>query len=59
MNDDIKFYLNEIKKMPLFSKEEEISFFKRYKAGNRSLRKNLIEANLRLVITIATRYMNR
>jgi len=58
LESEIKFYLDEINKFPLFSKEEEKFFFKRYKEGKKSLKNNLIEANLRLVIKIAKKYKN-
>jgi len=58
MDNEIKLYLDSINRIQLFSKEEEIFFFKKYKGGDESSKKNIIKANLRLVVNIAKRYMN-
>ncbi|MFA5145167.1 MAG: RNA polymerase sigma factor RpoD/SigA [Candidatus Omnitrophota bacterium] len=53
----LKTYLKEIKTIPLLTHEEEISLSKKAKRGDEQARKQMIRANLRLVINIAKRYM--
>lgn len=57
--DAIKAYLKEIKKLPLLSFEEEQALAKKVAQGDETARQKMIEANLRLVISIGKRYLNR
>lgn len=59
VDDLVHKYLKEVRKHPLLSLEEEKEITKRVKKGDKSARKRLIEANLRLVIQIAKKYQNR
>lgn len=52
-------YLNEIGVSPLLTAEEEVSIARRIRAGDESARQRMIESNLRLVVKIARRYLNR
>lgn len=54
----LRTYLKEIKNIPLLTPEEEIELSKKVKKGNERARKKMIQANLRLVINIAKRYMH-
>ncbi|HEX5429512.1 MAG TPA: RNA polymerase sigma factor RpoD [Patescibacteria group bacterium] len=58
-DDSIQMYLREIGKQPLLKGAEEIELAKRIAKGDVSARKRLIEANLRLVVSIAKKYMGR
>jgi len=58
-DDSIQMYLREIGKTPLLKGPEEIELAKRIVKGDVSARKKLIEANLRLVVSIAKKYMGR
>lgn len=58
-DDSIQMYLREIGKVPLLTGEEEIDLAKRIGKGDVSARKKLTEANLRLVVSIAKKYMGR
>ena len=55
----VRMYLKEIGKVPLLSAEEEIELAKRMEQGDESAKKRLAEANLRLVVSIAKRYVGR
>ena len=55
--DPVRMYLKEIGKVPLLSMEEEISLAKRMSEGDEEARKRLTESNLRLVVSIAKRYL--
>lgn len=57
--DPIKMYLKEIGKTPLLSFDEEIELAKKYEKGNLKAREKLIKANLRLVVSIAKKYLGR
>lgn len=59
MNDPVKAYLREIGQVHLLSAEEEVKLAKRMSEGDMEARKRLSEANLRLVVSIAKRYMGR
>ncbi len=59
IDDHVRMYLKEIGKIPLLSADEEKDLSKRMKEGDEIARKKLIEANLRLVISIAKKYTNR
>jgi RNA polymerase primary sigma factor len=52
-------YLAEIAKIPLLSREEEQALAERVRAGDEAAKQRMIEANLRLVVQIARRYLNR
>ena len=56
--DSIQIYLKQIGEIPLLSLEEEESLARRLKKGDEEARRILIRSNLRLVVTIAKRYMN-
>jgi len=56
MPDPLKLYLKDIKDIPLLTPQEEISLAKRIKRGDAEARRKMIQANLRLVISIAKRY---
>jgi len=57
--DTIKIYLREISAIPLLTPEEEVALAKRVEKNDASAREKMIESNLRLVVSIAKRYMNR
>jgi RNA polymerase primary sigma factor len=57
--DAVQLYLKEIGKTPLLKKAEEIELAKSIEAGNEDSRQKLMKANLRLVVSIAKRYVNR
>ena len=59
IDDPVRMYLKEIGKVPLLSPEEEIELAKRMKEGDVEAKKKLTEANLRLVVSIAKRYVGR
>ena len=59
IDDPVKVYLKEIGRVPLLSNEEEQELSERMAAGDLSARKRLSEANLRLVVSIAKRYVGR
>ncbi len=56
--DVVKAYLKDIRSIPLLSSEEEIELARRVRQGDEEARKKMIQANLRLVISIAKRYVN-
>ncbi|MFA5917095.1 MAG: sigma-70 family RNA polymerase sigma factor [Candidatus Gracilibacteria bacterium] len=58
-DDSIRMYLNEIGRVPLLTQEEEVDLGKRVIAGDQEARKRLAAANLRLVVSIAKKYMGR
>jgi RNA polymerase primary sigma factor len=58
-DDSIQMYLREIGKVPLLKGDEEIELAKRIEKGDEGARKRLTEANLRLVVSIAKKYMGR
>ena len=59
IDDPVKVYLKDIGKVPLLSMEEELELAKRMKEGDEEAKKRLSEANLRLVVSIAKRYVGR
>jgi RNA polymerase primary sigma factor len=59
MPDAVQFYLKEIGKTPLLTKEEEKELAKRSSQGDEIARQKLMKANLRLVVSIAKKYINR
>jgi RNA polymerase primary sigma factor len=58
-NDPVRMYLKEIGKVPLLTAEEEVSLAKRIERRDMEAKRQLIEANLRLVVSIAKRYVGR
>ena len=59
IEDPVRMYLKEIGKVPLLSAEEEIELAKKMELGDQDAKKRLAEANLRLVVSIAKRYVGR
>ena len=59
IDDPVRMYLKEIGKVPLLSAEEEIELAQRMEEGDEEAKKRLCEANLRLVVSIAKRYVGR
>ncbi len=59
LEDPVRLYLKEIGKVPLLTAEEELVLAKRMEQGDTAAKKRLAEANLRLVVSIAKRYVGR
>ena len=59
MDDPVRMYLKEIGKVPLLTAEEEIELAKKIELGDEEAKQKLAEANLRLVVSIAKRYVGR
>lgn len=59
IDDPVRMYLKEIGKVPLLSADEEIELAKRMEKGENEAKRRLAEANLRLVVSIAKRYVGR
>ena len=59
IDDPVRMYLKEIGKVPLLSSEEEIELAQKIEEGSQYAKKKLAEANLRLVVSIAKRYVGR
>ena len=59
IEDPVRMYLKEIGKVPLLSAEEEVELARRMADGDEDAKKRLAEANLRLVVSIAKRYVGR
>ena len=59
IDDPVRMYLKEIGKVPLLSADEEVELAKRMENGDIEAKKKLAEANLRLVVSIAKRYVGR
>jgi len=58
-SDPVRMYLKEIGKIPLLSAEEELELAKRVSEGDEEARKRMVEANLRLVVSVAKHYLGR
>jgi RNA polymerase primary sigma factor len=58
-DDSVRMYLREIGKIPLINHEKEIELAKKIEKGDKKAKKDLAEANLRLVVSIAKRYIGR
>ncbi len=58
-DDSVRLYLREIGKIPLLSAEEELALAKRVVAGEKDAKDQMAEANMRLVVSIAKRYVGR
>ncbi|MDO5023035.1 MAG: RNA polymerase sigma factor RpoD [Eubacteriales bacterium] len=59
IDDPVRMYLKEIGKVPLLTAEQEVEIAKRIEAGDEEAKHELAEANLRLVVSIAKRYVGR
>ena len=59
IDDPVRMYLKEIGKVPLLSADQEIELARRMEQGDQEAKKKLAEANLRLVVSIAKRYVGR
>lgn len=59
VNDGVKMYLKEIGKVPLLKAKDELEIAKRIEAGDEMAKQELISANLRLVVSIAKKYVGR
>jgi len=59
INDPVRMYLKEIGRVPLLTPEEELELAKRVAEGDEEAKRKLTEANLRLVVSIAKRYVGR
>lgn len=59
INDPVRMYLKEIGRVPLLSAEDEVELAKRIENGDEEAKRRLAEANLRLVVSIAKRYVGR
>ena len=59
IDDPVRMYLKEIGKVPLLSAEKELELANRMSNGDLAAKQQLVEANLRLVVSIAKRYVNR
>ncbi|MCR5196895.1 MAG: RNA polymerase sigma factor RpoD [Pseudobutyrivibrio sp.] len=59
IEDPVRMYLKEIGKVPLLSAEEEVELAQKMEEGNQEAKNKLAEANLRLVVSIAKRYVGR
>ncbi len=58
-DDSVRLYLREIGKIPLLKKDEELALAKRVVAGEKKAKDQMAEANMRLVVSIAKRYVGR
>ena len=59
IDDPVRMYLKEIGRVPLLTAEEEVEYAQRMEAGDEEAKRRLAEANLRLVVSIAKRYVGR
>lgn len=59
INDPVRMYLKEIGRVPLLTAQEEVELAKQIEAGDEEAKRRLAEANLRLVVSIAKRYVGR
>jgi RNA polymerase primary sigma factor len=58
-DDTVRMYLRDIGRIPLLKKEEEVALAKRIAEGDQTAKRQLVEANLRLVVSIAKKYIGR
>ncbi|MFW5999525.1 MAG: sigma-70 family RNA polymerase sigma factor, partial [Halanaerobiaceae bacterium] len=59
LDDPVRMYLKEIGKVDLLTAEEEVDLAKRMEQGDKEAKRQLVEANLRLVVSIAKKYVGR
>lgn len=59
LDDSVKMYLKEIGKIPLLSKEDELELAKKVSEGDELAKQKLVESNLRLVVSIARKYLKK
>ena len=59
INDPVRMYLKEIGRIPLLKREEEITLAQKTEAGDKRAKDKLTQSNLRLVVSIAKKYMGR
>ena len=59
INDPVRMYLKEIGKIPLLNSEEEVDLAQKMESGDEEAKRSLAEANLRLVVSIAKKYVGR
>ncbi|NCC57618.1 MAG: sigma-70 family RNA polymerase sigma factor, partial [Synergistales bacterium] len=59
LTDPVRMYLREIGKVPLLDAAEEVALAKRVEAGDDTAKKKIVDANLRLVVSIAKKYIGR
>jgi RNA polymerase primary sigma factor len=59
IDDPVRMYLKEIGRIPLLTADEEVELARRVEQGDEEARRRLVEANLRLVVSIAKRYVGR
>ena len=59
LTDPVRMYLREIGKVPLLAAEEEVELAKRVEAGDETAKKKIVDANLRLVVSISKKYIGR
>ena len=59
VDDSVRMYLKEIGKIPLLNAEQERALAQKMQAGDKDAKDTLVESNLRLVVSIAKKYMNR
>jgi len=57
--ENLRVYLREIARIPLLTREQEVELARRARAGDEAAKAKLVESNLRLVVQIARRYLNR
>ena len=59
IDDPVRMYLKEIGRVPLLSAQDEVDLARQMEEGNEAAKRGLIESNLRLVVSIAKRYVGR
>ena len=59
VHDPLRMYLKQMAQVPLLTREQEVKIFKRIESGDSNAESEIVEANLRLVVSIAKKYINR
>ena len=59
VHDPLRMYLKQMAQLPLLTREQEVEIFKRIENGDSNAESEIVEANLRLVVSIAKKYINR
>ena len=59
VHDPLRMYLKQMAQVPLLTREQEVEIFKRIENGDSNAESEIVEANLRLVVSIAKKYINR